>query len=251
MIGMEKGLDLKCVAGGHVEGTVLTAMPGFQTISELGSVKAVLKQFSGKLIGTPSRGSIHDVIIRQLIDEAGLQDEVTVKNFVWADFILEAMEDHEVAGGCGTPPLAVLAHRFLNAPLVLPPNSIWPYNPSYGIVATHETITSSPDMLEDFIQLHEDACNLMRNNPQMAAKLAVKEISIIDEDFLQRVFRVSPKYCASLPPEYIKSTLAFVPVLQAKGYISKSLGKKDVFDTRLIERIHTEKQHYDNPAKLG
>jgi NitT/TauT family transport system substrate-binding protein len=251
MIGMGQGLDIKCVGGGHVEGTVLTALPGYQTIDKAGSVEATLAQFRGKTIGTPSQGSIHDVIIRKLVTDAGLTDSVTIQNFTWADFILEAMEDKEVVGGCGTPPLAVLAAKYLQAPLVLPAHVIWPYNPSYGIVATQATIDAHPDLVEGFLRIHEDACNLIRLQPEKAAKQVAQEVAIVGADFLEQVFRVSPKYCASLPPQYIDSTLAFVPVLQKMGYIAKSLTQAEVFDLHLIEKVHPEPQHYDDPGKLA
>jgi NitT/TauT family transport system substrate-binding protein len=251
MIGIEHGLRIKCVAGGHVEGTVLTAKSDFGTFEEFGVVDETLRQFKGRAIGTPSRGSIHDVILRQLIDEAGLHGDITVKNFEWADFILEAMEDDVVAAGCGTPPLAVLASRFLNARAVLPPDVMWPYNPSYGIVATAELIADFPENLESFLTLHEEASNLMRNKPQEAVELATKEIGIIAEDLLLGMYRASPKYCSSLPEEYVKSTLAFVPALKKMRYITKSLGKADVFQTDLVERIHKEKPHYSKPGQLG
>ncbi len=251
MIGMEQGLAIQCVGGGHVEGTVVTGVTGYQTLEEMGSVEATLEQFTGKKIGTPSRGSIHDVIIRKILMDAGLAKSVTVENFVWADFILEAMEDQQVAGGCGTPPLAVLAEKFLKAPLVLPPNAIWPYNPSYGIVATIAMIAQNPDLVQGFLEIHEDACNLMRENPPQAASLAVKEIGIVDETFLQQVFRVSPKYCASLPPEYIESTMAFTPVLLEMGYIKHALSESEVFETSLIQKVHPEPHHYNNPGKLA
>ncbi len=251
MIGMEQGLNIQCVGGGHVEGTVVTGAADFQTLQEVGSVEATLQQFKGKKIGTPSRGSIHDVIIRKLIADAGLADSVIIENFVWADFILEAMEDKKVAGGCGTPPLAVLAEKYLDAPLVLPPDAIWPYNPSYGIVATMEMITEKPEVIQGFLRIHEEACNLMRENPATAASLAVKEIGIVNQEFLQQVFRVSPKYCASLPPEYIESTLAFIPVLIEMGYIKQSLNEDRVFETSLIQKVHPSPHHYNDSGNLG
>ncbi|MFX1319259.1 MAG: ABC transporter substrate-binding protein [Promethearchaeota archaeon] len=250
MIGIEQGLDILCVAGGHIEGTVVTGLAGYKTLQETGSVEATLQQFKGKKIGTPSQGSIHDVIIRKLIADAGLAMSVTIKNFTWADFILEAMEDGDVAGGCGTPPLAVLANKYLGATLVLPPNAIWPYNPSYGIVATTQMISESADLVKGFLEIHEAACNLMREKPEKAAAIAAKEIGIVDEPFLQQVFRVSPKYCASLPREYIESTLAFVPVLREMGYIKRGLSEAEVFDTSLIRKIHPNPNHYNDPANL-
>ncbi|MFX1564428.1 MAG: ABC transporter substrate-binding protein [Promethearchaeota archaeon] len=250
MIGMEQGLDIHCVGGGHVEGTVVTGLTGYKTFQETGSVEAVLQQFKGKKLGTPSKGSIHDVIIRKLVADAGLAETIMIENFAWADFILEAMEDKKVAGGCGTPPLAVLATRYLDAPLVLPPSAIWPYNPSYGIVATSSMIFEQPNDIQGFLEIHEAACNLMRENPDKAASLAVKEIGIVDEAFLKQVFRVSPKYCASLPPEYIESTLAFIPVLQEMGYIQQRLTAADVFEPSIIEKVHPDPHHYNDPGYL-
>jgi NitT/TauT family transport system substrate-binding protein len=250
MIGIDKGLQIKCVAGGHVEGTVFTATKDFLPLDKLGTIDRVLAQFKGRTIGTTTRGSIHDVIIRRLIEQAHLQQEINVRNFEWSDFILEAIEQEEVDGGCGTPPLAVLAARFLGGRIVLPPDVMWSHSPSYGIVATQEIIRDSKNMLEEFIILHEKACNLSREKPQEAANLAVKAIGILDKDFLLDVLRVSPKYCASLPREYIESSLAFVPVLRTMGYISKPLTKPDVFQTDIIERIHKDKPHYDDPGKL-
>jgi NitT/TauT family transport system substrate-binding protein len=55
MIGIDKGLPIKCVAGGHMEGTVLTAKKGFKTMKELGSIKTTLSQFKDGAIGTPTK----------------------------------------------------------------------------------------------------------------------------------------------------------------------------------------------------
>jgi len=251
IIGIDKGLQIKCVAGGHVEGTVLIAKKDFRTLKDLGSIRETLNQFIGKAIGTPTQGSIHDVIIRKLINEAGLKDKVAVKNFEWADFIVDAMKDGIVEGGCGTPPLAVLASRMLGAKVILPANVMWPCNPSYGIVATMDMIENFTEALEGFLKLHEEACNLVRTKPKEAAEIVAKTIEIIDKDFVLEVYRVSPKYCASLPREYINSTMAFIPVLHSLGYISKTLTKNDVFHTELIEKIHLEKPHYGDPGMLG
>lgn len=253
MIGISKSLRVKCVAGGHMEGTILTAKKGFKTLSEIGDVGKTLSQFRGKAIGTPTRGSIHDVILRWMIEKNGLQEDVQVKNFDWADFILDAMEEGTVEGGAGTPPLAVLASKFLSAKTVLPPNKMWPHNPSYGIVATVEMLEHNPDMLRAFLQVHEEACNLIREQPKKAAEMATKAIGIggiVNEKLIIDVYKVSPKYCASLSRDYVESTLAFVPVLQKMGYISKPLSKEDVFYPEIVESIHKEKPHYENPGML-
>jgi NitT/TauT family transport system substrate-binding protein len=73
IIGMSKGINVVCIAGGHMEGTVLAGGPqaaGFPEISDLG---VILRQFQGHAIGVPGTGSIHDVILRDCLERHGLQ----------------------------------------------------------------------------------------------------------------------------------------------------------------------------------
>jgi NitT/TauT family transport system substrate-binding protein len=242
MVGIARGLKIKCVAGGHVEGTVLI---GGQSFRVLETAKDALAQFKGMTIGTPRRGSIHDVILRKLVKDCGLNDSIKIKNFNWPDFILDAIMDNEVDGACGTPPLAVLAARQLGAKIIHSPHKTWPFNPSYGIVATERLIHESPSILMDFLRLHEDACCLLRKHPEEAARLVHSVMKIIEEDFAKEVFRVSPKYCASLPDEYIDSALDFMPTLREMGYIARDLAKEEVFYTKAIEKVHPRRHHYD------
>ncbi len=72
IIGVARGIPFKCIAGGHVEGTVMLAQKEFKGLDEAGDIKQVLGQFEGKAIGTPPKGSIHDVIARDLVESLGL-----------------------------------------------------------------------------------------------------------------------------------------------------------------------------------
>ena len=251
MIAIDRGIALKCIAGGHMEGTVLTASEKIKSYEETGSIKETLEQLKGKTVGTPSKGSIHDVIVRAVLEEAGLQQDVSVENFDWADLVLWALENDEVQAAAGTPALAVLSSQFLNAKIILPPHAMWPYNPSYGIVATKDTIESHSDLLRGFLVLHEKACNLIREKPLTAAKLVAETVRIMDEKFIMRVYKVSPKYCASLSPEYLQSTMAFAPVLQKLGYINRSVTEQEVFHKSIIEGVHDQPPHYDDPLMLA
>ena len=48
MIGIENGLKIKCIGGGHVEGTVMVAPKSYKSFEELRSLRSVLKQFEGE-----------------------------------------------------------------------------------------------------------------------------------------------------------------------------------------------------------
>ena len=124
----------------------MIGQPGYKSFDELGDVKKVLEQFVGKTIGTPPKGSIHDVIIKDLIGKLGLS--IDVKNYAWADFVLGAMTDKEIEGAVGTPPLAVASRRFAGTKTMIPPHKLWPNNPSYGIVVRNEFMQHRGDHLE-------------------------------------------------------------------------------------------------------
>ncbi|MDI3549790.1 MAG: NitT/TauT family transport system substrate-binding protein [Methanobacterium sp.] len=240
MIGVDKGLKLKCVAGGHVEGTVMISKDSFSSLDDLNNVDDVLKQFEGKNIGTPAQGSIHDVIIRDLIQDMG----ISIINYPWADFIPQAMQSDEIAAGLGTPALATVASREIDSKIIIPSSKLWPYNPSYGIVVREELINQGPDFIKHFLTAHEAACNFLRNQPHDAADVAAGELGGIDRDFVLETFQISPRYCASLPEEYIRSTMDFVPVLQKLGYLEKEIKKEDIFDLKFIQEVHPEPSHY-------
>jgi len=202
MIGIENGLKVKCVAGGHIEGTVMVASASYKSFNELGNLKDVLKQFKGKKVGIPSKGCIHDVIMRWLVKDL----DIEIKNYQWADFIPDALDEGEIDAGVGTPSLATVMLSRPNFNIVIPSNKLWPWNPSYGITAGEGLIEESPDFIMDFLKAHEKASNLIRNHPKKAAQIASGEIDFIDEDFVLKTYKISPKYCASVPEPYINST---------------------------------------------
>ncbi len=242
IIGIDRGIQIICVAGGHVEGTVLIAQEEYGTLDELKNLNNVLRQFKGKVIGSPPRGSIHDVIINDALQKAKLKIEV--RNFAWSDFVLEALVDREIDAAVGTPSLVVAAKRACGARIVVPPNALWQNNPSYGIVIRKE-LMKKPDVILRFLKMHEKASNFVRSKPKDAAKLVSKMAGIVDEDFVLEAYSISPKYCAALSPEFVSSTMAFVPVLRRLKYISRKLQKNEIFEFSYINEVHREPPHYN------
>ncbi len=244
IIGIDRGVPIICVAGGHVEGTVMVAGAGYSTFGETTKLNAVLGQFKGKVIGSPQKGSIHDVIINNAIQESGL--DIKVKNFAWTDFVLEALVDGELEAAVGTPSLAVAASRACGARIIIPPHALWHDNPSYGIVIRKE-LAQAPDVILRYLEMHEKASNFIRANPMKAARIVSKLTGIVDESFVLEAYRVSPKYCASLSREFIASTMAFVPVLHRLKYITREIPESEIFEYGFINKVHTEPPHYNQP----
>ncbi len=99
-------------------------------------------------------------------------------------------------------------------------------------------------LLEGFIGLHEQACNLIRENADAAAQIVAQELKVSRCGFVKRVFSISPHYCAALPQPYRAATMAFVPVLRELGYIDRELSEQEIFDLSFIGQVHAGPHHY-------
>ncbi|MFX1494881.1 MAG: ABC transporter substrate-binding protein [Promethearchaeota archaeon] len=245
IIGIDKGVLIKCVAGGHVEGTVMIAKKPYKTMVDFNNnMENVLSQFRGKVIGVPSKGSIHDVILNYYLNKYKLLEEVKVKNYRQAEFIAIDMKEGVLEGGVGTPALAVFASTILDSQIIIEPNHLWPNNPSYGLFFHLNIIKNQPQLIIKFLEHHKKASYLLRTSQSLAAEKIAKSFEIIDKSYAKSVLMISPKYCISLSEEYVNTTMDFVKVLHELGYIKKKLIKNDIFVTDFVQKVHPEKSHY-------
>ena len=246
IIGIDKGIKIKCIAGGHVEGTVISGQTHYKGFPEINSLDDILKQFSGRKIGVPGKGSIHDVILNDVLQRNNIRKDIEVINFQWADQVLEAMHRGEVSAAVGTPALAAAVKRFAQGKILYPPFKLWPNNPSYGILAESEFLDRERALAEGFLELHEEAASFLRNRTAEAAGIIADSVGIVDEELVFEALSISPRYCACITDEYIASTMKFVKVLKSLGYIHREVTSGEIFDMSLIKKIHPEKDHYQS-----
>ena len=245
IIGIDKGVPIKCVAGGHVEGTIIIAKKEYKEMNQLDNNMAeVLSQFKGKLIGVTSKGSIHEVILSHFLKKYDLSNEVDVKNYGQAEFIALNMKKGILDAGVGTPALAVFASTILDSHIIVEPKHLWANNPSYGIFLHENLIENSPDIIIEFLNHHKKASYLLRNSQSLAAEKISKTFEIIDKNYAESVLKISPKYCISLSENYINATMEFVKTLKNLNYIKKELTPENIFDHKFIRKVHPEQDHY-------
>ncbi len=245
IIGIDKGVPIKCVAGGHIEGTLIIAKKGYKKISQFNdNIYEVLSQFKGKTIGTTSKGSIHDVILNFYIEENNLKNEITVKNYDQAEFIALDMRKGIIEGGVGTPALGAFASTIVKSHIIVPPEKLWKNNPSYGIFFRKDIIESNPELILKFLSYHKKASILIKKSPIQAAKIISNTIKILSENYVQSILKISPKYCIALSEGYVNATMEFVKILYKQGYIKRELQINDIFVFDFINKIHPENNHY-------
>jgi NitT/TauT family transport system substrate-binding protein len=251
IIGIHRGVTIKCIAGGHVEGTVLCGSGRFRGFSEIKDPGEILKQFVGHAIGVPGKGSIHDIIITAFLEKFNLDKEIQIINYQWADLVLEAINKGEVSAAAGTPALAAAVKKYLDGKILYPPSRFWPNNPSYGILADNNFLENEYEIVKKFLILHKDALFFLRNRPVEASRIISDCVGVVDEDLVLDTLMISPKYCACLTDGYIASTMEFAKVLKGLGYINRDVSTDEIFDTSLIKKIHPEKDHYGDGISLS
>lgn len=244
IIGMDNGVNIKCIAGGHMEGTVMAGLGHLKGHPEIGNINDVLSQFKGQTIGVPGKGSIHDVIASDAISKAGLSGEIEIVNYKWADEIIEEMRRGRVSAAFGTPALAAALMHYLKGRILYPPYLLWPNNPSYGIAASLRFLQTRRKDALAFLRLHESAEESLRRSPKSAASKIAKFIGFVEEGLILNAMLISPKYCSKITDEYIKSTMLFADAMRGLGYIKRCPSMEEIFDLSLIEITHPEAGHY-------
>jgi len=247
IIGIDNGVPIKCVAGGHVEGTIMIGKQNHKPISQLDdNIYETLLQFKGCSIGTPSVGSIHDAILSYYLEKYNLKNDIKVINYKQAEFIAIDMQRGILEGGVGTPALVVFARTILNSHLIIPAHYLLANNPSYGIFFHETLIKDYPELVFTFLQHHKKASFLLRESQSKAAEIISRTFTILNNNkqYVKAVLEISPKYCVALSEGYLKSTEGFINTMHRLGYIKEKLTRDKIFNFKFVKEVHPEKEHY-------
>lgn len=245
IVGIDQGVPIKCVAGGHVEGTIMTGKKEYKSLNDFNdNLLEFFSQFNGKAIGVTSKGSIHEVILSFYLNKYALYNQIQVNYYKQAEFIALDMKRGIIEAGVGTPALAVFASTILNSHIIISPNKLWKNNPSYGIFCSEKLIETYPETIKKFLHHHKKASNLIRTNPLIAAEKIAETFEIINKNYVKSVLEISKKYCIALSNGYVSSTMQFVKTLYKLGYIKHELNSDDIFNFTYIHQVHPEDEHY-------
>jgi len=238
--GIACGVPITCVAGGHVEGTVIAGRADFTGFPESEDLAAILAQ--AKAIGVPGKGSIHDIILQDALRKYGIP--VKVKNFGWADKVLEEFAKGGVEIVAGTPALAQAVLHYGGGRMLYPPHLLWPENPSCGILAGQSFLRANKELVEEFLIRHDRASTYLREDREECAADIARFLKVVDTGFVSDVLACSPHYCAALSPGYIECTMRLARRQMELGYIETVPAREEIFEPSLIRAIHPGPAHY-------
>ena len=192
---------------------------------EIGSI-ADLK---GKLIGISSRGGLHDVTMRRIFAQSGMEpSQATFITVGGQGAMLASLQSKRIAAGLLNPPHNFLAYREGLKNLGFAGNFV--RIPSTGIVTMKETLERSPDQVRRMLRALTRARAFAKDNKAATVAILRRFVQMNDEELVAKIYDYHKR--AETPDGRVDAALAADTIRdssQAEG-ITKEVPVNQVFD---------------------
>ena len=189
----------------------LVGAPGVNAIQEV----------KGKTVGISSRGGLHDVSMRRILSQSGIDPaQVTILTVGGQGSMFAAIKTGRIAAGLLNPPYNFIANREGMKSLAFAGNFV--RLPSTGLVTLGETLERSPDQVRRMTRALARARAFAKDNKAKVIPILKRALRIDDEELLSKIY------------DYHKQ------VETADGRIDAALMAETIRDTRQTEGIAKE-----------
>ena len=192
---------------------------------EIGSI-ADLK---GKLVGISSRGGLHDVTMRRIFAQSGMDpSQATFITVGEQGAMLTGIKSGRIAAGLLNPPHNFVAYRQGLKNLGFAGDFF--RVPSTGIVTMQETLERNPDQVRRLIRALARARSFAKENKPATVAILKRFVKIQDEDLVSKIYDYHRK--AEAPDGKVDMALASEivrDVRQTEG-ITKEIHVNQIFD---------------------
>jgi NitT/TauT family transport system substrate-binding protein len=180
-----------------------------------------IKDLKGKLVGISSRGGLHDVTMRRILMQSGMDPAQTTLITVGGQgAMLAAVQSRRIAAGLLNPPHNFMAYRDGLKNLAFAGNFV--RIPSTGLVTLRETMERSPDQVRRMIRALSRARSFSRENKPTTVAILKRFLRLDDENLISQIYDYHRQ--AETPD----------------GRIDAALAAETIRDTRLAEGITRE-----------
>ncbi len=202
----------------------LLARPEINSIADL----------KGRVIGISSRGGLHDVTIRRMLQQSGVDPaQATLLAVGGQGAMLAALMSGRISAGLLNPPHNFLGYReglknlgFAGAYIRIP---------STGLVTTRERLERAPDQVRRMARALTRARAFARENKAQAVPILKKFLQLQDEDLTAKIYDYHKR--AETPDGRIDAALAAETIRdvgQTEG-ITRDLPVSQLFDFSYLE----------------
>ncbi len=197
----------------------LVAIPEINSIAEL----------KGRMVGISSRGGLHDVAVRRMLQQSGVDPaQVTLLTMGGAAAMLAALKTGRIAAGLLNPPFNFLGYREGLKNLGFAGSFI--RIPSTGLVTMRERPGRSPDQIKRMVRALSRARAFSREQKPAVIPILRRFLRIEDEDLLSKIYDYHRK--AETADGRIDAALAAETIREARlaEGVAKEIPVEQVFD---------------------
>ena len=188
-----------------------------------------IQEVKGKPVGISSRGGLHDVSMRRILTQSGIDPaQVTVLTVGGQGAMFAAIKTGRIAAGLLNPPFNFIAYREGMKQLAFAGNFV--RLPSTGLVTLGETLERSPAQVRRMTRALSRARTFAKDNKAKVIPILKRALKIDDEELLSKIYDYHKqvetsdgKIEAGLIAETIRETR------QTEG-VTKEIPANQVFD---------------------
>jgi ABC-type nitrate/sulfonate/bicarbonate transport system substrate-binding protein len=183
----------------------------------------------GKLVGISSRGGLHDVTIRRILVQSGVDpSQVTLLTVGGQGAMLAALQTRRISAGLLNPPHNFLAYREGLKHLGFAGNFV--RIPSTGLVTMRETTERSPQQVRRMVRALARARQFARENKPATVAILGRFLRLDDEELVARIYDYHRR--AETPDGRIDAALAAETIRDAR---LAEAGAKDIPPSQLFD----------------
>jgi len=180
-----------------------------------------IQEVKGKSVGISSRGGLHDISMRRILTQSGVDPaQVTILTVGGQGAMFAAVKTGRISAGLLNPPYNFIANRDGMKSLAFAGNFV--RLPSTGLVTLGETLERSPDQVRRMTRALTRARGFAKDNKTKVIPILKRALKIDDEELLSKIY------------DYHKQ------VETADGRIDATLMAETIRDTRQTEGITKE-----------
>jgi NitT/TauT family transport system substrate-binding protein len=188
-----------------------------------------IQEVKGKSVGISSRGGLHDVSMRRILTQSGIDPaQVTILTVGGQGAMFAAAKTGRIAAGLLNPPYNFIANREGMKSLAFAGNFV--RLPSTGLVTLGETLERSADQVRRMTRALSRARTFAKDNKAKVIPMLRRALKIDDEELLSKIYDYHKqvethdgRIDATLMAETIRDTR------QTEG-ITKEIPSNQVFD---------------------
>jgi NitT/TauT family transport system substrate-binding protein len=195
-----------------------------------------IEDLKGKRIAIPSKGSIQDVMLRELFKKYNIDydKDVTVSAVVVGNQI-GAITAGSIDAAITWEPFVSTAVINNAANVLARSEDIWPNHPCCCINTTTKMISDYPDTLTAFFLAIKEANDFIKADIKSAAKIVAASIQG-DTEQIEEMAMPYVSFIVKPDETYIKGTETYATTMKALGLIKKDHSRSDLFDLTLVNK---------------